>query len=276
MKAVDPSPHVAYMGDPKSSDLGMKPGLAWLPIAKLRVDPAYQREILRNGSRNIGKIAREFDWSLFGVVVVANIGEQLFAIVDGQHRTTAAAMRGVVDVPCVIIEADPSKQASAFAAINGAVTKISPLQIFNAEIAAGETAAVELNEVCLSAGVTICRYPVPANKMKPGQTLAVGTLRRALAVYGRDHLALTLRCITNRGEASIGMVCEPVIKAIAHVLDAEASWCSPERVLLDAMRKFDLAAELHDAEVDAKKRRMQVSGALSIRLFDFLDEEIGA
>lgn len=264
------------MGEPKSVDLGMKPGLAWLPISCLRVDPAYQREILRNGSRNIGKIARDFDWSLFGSVVVANIGDSLFAIVDGQHRTTAAALRGIAEVPCIIIEANPTKQATAFAAINGAVTKISPLQIFHAEVAGNDPSAIELRDACAAAGVTICRYPVPSNKMAIGETLAVGTLRRALATYGREHLALSLRCITVGGVESIGMVCEPVIKAVAHVLDAERSWCSPERVLLSTMRRFDFARELRAAEIEAKKRRMQVSGAMSITLFDFLDEEIGA
>ncbi len=148
MRVVDAAPFAQYVGTPISADLGMKPGLAWLPISNLRIDGAYQREILRNGARNIGKIARHFDWSLFGIVVVANVGDNLFAIVDGQHRTIAAAMRGIFEVPCIIIEASPGKQAEAFAAINGAVTAISNLAIFAAEVTAGKPEAVALRDAC--------------------------------------------------------------------------------------------------------------------------------
>lgn len=276
MRKVDPAPFAGFIGEPRSSDLGVRPTLVWLPIRCLRIDPAYQREVLKNGARNIGKIAMEFDWAKFGVVIVANLGTGMFAIVDGQHRAIAAAARGISEVPCLVIEADPGKQAEAFASINGAVTKISPLQIFHAEVAASKPEAIALRDACAEADVSICKYPVPASKMHLGQTLAVGTLKKALTQYGRDGLALALRCITKTGPQNVGMLNEPIIKAVCHVLDAEPSWCRVEYVLIEAMCRFDFAAHLHEAEVAAKQQRTQVAQALALRLFDFLDEEIGA
>lgn len=276
MRTIDPAPFTAYMGDPASPDLGMKPGLSWIPISALRIDPAYQREIMRHGARNIGKIARQFDWSLFGIVVVANIGDQLFAIVDGQHRTLGAALRGIQEVPCVIIEADPGKQAAAFAAINGAVTAISKLSIHAAEVAAGDPFALEVSRVCAAAGVEICKYPVPASHMRPGQTIAVQAIRECLKTYGADHLILSLKCVTTQGNVATGLVKAPIIKALCHVLDAEKSWKSLTSRLLSTMQRFDFAESLEQASIEAKKSRMQIQGALSLRLFDFLDEEIGA
>lgn len=271
MRHVDPTPYTAYMGEPVSDNLGMKPGLAWIPIINLRIDPDYQREIARDGARNIGKIAKNFDWDLFGSVVVSSLGGSEFAIVDGQHRTIAAALRGIEEVPCLIIYADPAKQARAFSAINGSVTAI-----FHAEVMAGDEKAIELRDACAAADVTVCKYPVPANMMEMGQTLAIGTLRAALKTYGATHLTTALRCITRTGFANIGQVKAPIIRALCHVLDAEPSWKTPEARLLKVMGKFDYGTELAEAEVAAKKHKRQVATELSIRLFDFLDQELGA
>lgn len=276
MRHIDPTPYTAYMGTPAIADLGMKPGLSWVPIRNLRIDPDYQREIIRNGARNIGKIAKFFDWDLFGSIVVSSLGGAEFAIVDGQHRTIAAALRGIEEVPCLIIYADPAKQARAFSAINGNVTAISKMAIFHAEVMAGDADAIALRDACAAAEVTVCKYPVPSNMMEPGQTLAIGTLKTAMKTYGATHLTLALRCITQVGFANIGLLKMPIIKALCHVLDAEPAWKAPEERLLKIMSRFDYAVELAAAEMDAKKHKRQVHTALSIRLFEFLDKEIGA
>lgn len=275
MRVIDPNPYLKTMGEPKNASLGTKPGLAWLPISSLRVDPSYQREILRNGKNNIIKIAGNFDWSLFGVVVVARIGDNLFAIVDGQHRTTAAAARGIEEVPCIIIEADPATQAKAFAAINGSVTAISPLAIFAAQVAAGDPGARKLVEACALAGVTICRYPIPADKMKPGETLGVQALQACMAMYGEPILVTSLKALMRASRRTPGMVKAAVIKAICNVLDAEKSWCTHEARLLSAMDRFDLAEEIKKAEAGVKLSRRQVHKSLALALFDHLDAELG-
>ena len=48
-----------------------------------------------------------------------------FAIIDGQHRTTSAAIVGYETVPCQIVIAAKEEQAAAFKAINGTTTPIS-------------------------------------------------------------------------------------------------------------------------------------------------------
>lgn len=275
MKHVDPAEYLAFMGVPASENLGIAPQLDWIPVSKLRIDPAYQREVLRNGARNIGKIAREFDWALFGIVVVAAIDGDLYAIVDGQHRTLGAALRGIEAVPCLIIQADLSKQAKAFAAINGAVTKIHGLAIFAAEVAAGIPEAVKLRDACAAAEVTICKYPLAANNMKPNETLAIGTLQRCLKTYGAEHLTAALRCVTQTRRGEVGHLREPTIKALCHVLEVEPSWKEPETRLLKAMEKFDFAKQLEKATVTAKQQRNETYTVLGNVLFDFLDKQLG-
>ena len=272
MRKVDISSFSSMMGIPASADLGMKPGLAWIPIENLRIDPGYQREVLRNGSRNIVKIAMNFDWSLFGIVVVANIGDNLFAIVDGQHRTIAAALRNIEEVSCVVIDADPKKQAKAFSAINGATTAISKLAIFHAQVFQGDPAAQALFKVCKDAGVEICRYPIPAGNMKRGQTLAIGALQDAMRNYGQDTLAFALRFIlASKGDYQ-GILKSSLVRAACHVLDAEKDWAKYKARLLAIVSDIDLIEMLSEAEIDAKRMRRPTRVALSLKLFAAIDE----
>ncbi|MEA2772249.1 MAG: hypothetical protein QOD93_5211 [Acetobacteraceae bacterium] len=80
----------------------------------------------RAGSVNIARIAEYFEWSKFSPVIVAPVEGGLFSIIDGQHRATAAALRGVPEVPCEIVHIDRTRQAEAFAAINDNTTKVPP------------------------------------------------------------------------------------------------------------------------------------------------------
>ncbi|MEP9354897.1 ParB N-terminal domain-containing protein [Xanthobacter sp. KR7-65] len=69
-------------------------------VQKLVVDPEYQREMSRRGVSNVRRISENFDWSKFAPVIVAPVEGGRFAVVDGQHRTTAAMLRGIESVPC--------------------------------------------------------------------------------------------------------------------------------------------------------------------------------
>jgi hypothetical protein len=163
---------------------GPAPFLEWIEIEKLVVDTEYQREIGRRGTANVQQIAENFDWSKFAPVIVAPIEGGQFAIVDGQHRTTAAMLRGQKKVPCQVVQADRSKQAAAYAAVNGSITKTTAQQLFHAKVAARDANALQLSEVCAAAGVEIVRRNLVQAQAKPGQTQAVTALARCLTLYG--------------------------------------------------------------------------------------------
>jgi len=107
---------------------GPAPCLQWIAVEVLLVDTEYQREIGRRGAVNVVQIAEHFDWSKFAPVIVAPVAGGHFAIVDGQHRTTAAMLRDIKEVPCQLVQADRAKQAAAYAAVNGNVTKTTRLK----------------------------------------------------------------------------------------------------------------------------------------------------
>lgn len=238
-----------------------KPRLFWIGIASLRVDGRYQRKIIgRASEKSVLTIAAEFSWSKFAPVVVAEVDDDdgLYAIIDGQHRTTAAALRGIRDVPCLIMKADLADQANAFAAINGTVTAISTMQLHAARVAAGEPAAVALRDACGEAGVEIMRYPLAASQMSVGQTMAASKLAQQLARYGRDTLVAALSCITRTGDGNVGMVRAPVVEALCAVLDGEPAWGGDLPALIAAMQSFDFHQAYSDARLRASQERVGV------------------
>lgn len=183
---------------------GRPPSLDFLPLSKLRVDDSYQRRIERRGLSTIVKICNEFDWSKFAPVIVAPVPGKLklYAIIDGQHRATAALMHGFDLVPCAIVEAKPQDQPAIFAAINGNVTPITIFQLFKAARAAKADWAVEIDTVCKGGGLVPLVYPKPKSVIKPFETMAIGTLRRNIARFGASEVSAALAAATALPEAA--------------------------------------------------------------------------
>jgi hypothetical protein len=217
---------------------GPAPVLQWIETDLLVVDASYQRDISRRGAANVHQIAEHFDWSKFAPVIVAGIEGGQFAVVDGQHRTTAAMLRGIKKVPCQLVIADRAQQAAAYAAVNGNVTKTTLQQLHYAKLAAKDSEAAAVAEVCAAAGVEILRRNVVCAKMKPGQTQAVGALRHCLAKYGRETLVRALNCLTKTADGNAGFVRASIVEALCDVLHRRQDWRDSGDALLRAIDKF--------------------------------------
>lgn len=183
---------------PPVRDLGARPTLDWFDVADLVVDETYQRRISREGQRAVRRIAAEFDWSFFSPLIIAPIEGKKYAIIDGQHRATAAMLVGIRKVPCELVLADPRQQAAAFAAINGKIQRASAMQIYHAARAAGETWALRVDRVCQAAGVTILKYPISAAlpERPRHSTMSAKTIEQLVNRYGSELATDALNCIT--------------------------------------------------------------------------------
>ena len=275
-RPIDITPFASVIEANLVPEFGVEPKLMWIDIGKLVVDPRYQRDISRQGAKNVVQIARNFSWQRFGTVLVSRVGDDagdLWAIIDGQHRVTGAAVRGITRVPCMVIEAGPADQAAAFAAINGLVTKLTPLQIHAARVAAGDEDALELAAICADGGVTICRYPVPADKMLRGETLAVGTLDKLRREVDRKVLVLALKCITATGE-NVGLVRTSLVKGLCSVFDSEPAFASkPDRVL-KALRGYDFGSLLDSALIEGRRSKLSTQAVVTRSLYQVLDRAL--
>lgn len=227
---------------------GPAPMLAWIPTEKFVVDDTYQRDVGRRGRSNIQYIAEHFDWSKFAPVIVAPVEGGLYAIVDGQHRTTAAMLRGIDQVPCQVVQADRAQQAAAYAAVNGNITQTTAQQLFYARLAAGDAEALVIAEVCSASGVKITRRNVSTAKMKTGETQAVQALVRCLRQYGRETLITALQCITETSDGNAGFVRATTTEALCEALNGSV-WRDAGEALLRAMDDFsfpDVWGEITD------------------------------
>lgn len=138
--------------DPVEVTVTGVPEVDFINISDLVIDDSYQRSIERRGWTNIRNIALNFDWAKFSPLMVSRRQYGKFAIIDGQHRAHAAKLCGIVVVPALVSNLTMPQEASAFSWINGAVTALTPNQIFRAALAACESWAVQCDAVVKRGG----------------------------------------------------------------------------------------------------------------------------
>lgn len=178
---------------PLIRDPGPEPLQDWLPIDKLVIDPEYQREVRADGRRAIERIATNFEWSKFSPVICSPVSLGRYAIIDGQHRTTAALLCGIKRVPCHILALDRAGQASAFAAINGNVTKITTWAVYKAALAAGEGWAVQARDVAHAAGCRLMTTNKSSSEKQGGEIYGITSMREMIARHGAGKVTLALK-----------------------------------------------------------------------------------
>lgn len=161
-----------------AGDLVDQPALAWLPIAHLGLDDRYQRGLGPKNWTAIVKIAKKFDWARFTPILVAPAGDGFFAIIDGQHRTHAALMRGYDHVPAMIVPMTVKEQAAAFAGVNGDVTSITVFHIYKAALAAGEAWATKSRRAVEEAGCQLMVSNAASDKKRPREIYPIGLIRQ--------------------------------------------------------------------------------------------------
>lgn len=70
-----------------------------IPVAEIRIDPKYQRELV---TRWVERLAANWDETKVGLICVSARRDGLFYVIDGQHRYEAALRNGVQSLPAEI------------------------------------------------------------------------------------------------------------------------------------------------------------------------------
>lgn len=217
--------------------------LRQVPIEKLGVNPAYQRQISRRSVRVIRRIVSGFHWSRFLPVIVVPQGDG-FAIVDGQHRVTAALTLGITEVPCYVLSCSLDEAAGAFAAINGDVTPVTPQDIWFAQLEAGDPEALDLKRVLEAGGVAITRNK---ESFKVGETRSISVLRRAYKKYEQDILILALQAITETNDGNPGLINGAVVNGICKAIAAKTRVMNAPEAFFKVMDGVNLPEMIDDA-----------------------------
>lgn len=251
---------------------GPAPQLQWIELAQLVIDETYQRGISLHGRKQIRAIAEGFRWTHFAPVIVAPIEGGRFAIIDGQHRSHAAKLRGVKSVPCMVVQADGVEQARAFSAVNMQQTAVRPPVMHKARLAAGDSQALRLDEICRAAGVRIVDN-TPANRMKRGETVAVMALYNMAKLYEGDVVAIALRAIVEAGEGNVGLLKVDPIAAYCDVFARRQDFRDAPG-LLDSLDDFDLPAAIETMHTSPRQPGQHRWRALAAALETFLNAQL--
>ncbi|MEM7507644.1 MAG: ParB N-terminal domain-containing protein [Pseudomonadota bacterium] len=249
-----------------------------IPISQLRVRKSYQRQMTKTSGRRALRIATGFDWSKFGILIVAAIeGEELFEVVDGQHRASAAQMVGVEDFPAIVID---GSAADAFLGINRERTPLHALSIHHAAVEAGEPDHVSLARLAVETGVTILRS-VPSGGPTIGQTTAVKVLRKTMSAHGQPVLGAALIALRKVEEEGGFMPNAPTlisttnVQAVAELVSLmKPDWAGTHATLGQQIGDALAGLNWERAGDDAKLKQME-SGQPKWRcLFGILNHQV--
>ncbi len=240
------------MDDTQFRDPGEVPVLDWIDKTLIDIDTAYQRGL---DEGRVQKIVDWFAWDSFGAIVVAPATDGRYHAIDGQHRLEAAKRHPKVSViPAVIVRAAGTvAEAETFVNVNGARKNVSPLEMYWAELAAGDPEAVTVQQVCDRAGVKLLRYPGSNGRYSAGETVAVAALRGLIDKRGALRARQVLDVLA---KAELKPVTAVQIKAAEMLLtDPEfADQIDPDAVS-DAIRGHALVIE-DEASAFALTHRM--------------------
>lgn len=160
-------------------DPGEVPVLDWISKDLIDADPLYQRPLDR---ARVDGILKDFSWRAFGAIVVVQQANGRYHTPDGQHRLVAAKLHPrVTVVPAIIVKAeDVPAEAGIFVDINKNRKNVSTLELFFAQLAAGDDNALAVLNVCKEAGIRIPKHP---GDFKPNDSIAVAAISSLVSGY---------------------------------------------------------------------------------------------
>jgi hypothetical protein len=130
------------------------PKIAQLNVSDLFVDPAYQRDVVH---QQANYLAERWNTALAGGVRVSKRADGRYAIIDGQQRVMAIALRGrPTRIRCeVFTDLTLAEEAGLFVVFNRVPRKITSLQQFKAEILANDPEALDVKRIVESFSLEI-------------------------------------------------------------------------------------------------------------------------
>lgn len=179
---------------------------------RLRIDERYQRGLTAKSVALIERIVSQWDWRAFKPPVVVQSGE-VFEVIDGQHTAIAALTHPrIAEIPVMVVSAEAVEQrADAFVRHNRDRIAVSGLELHFAQLAAGDETAQTIAQVCERSGVNLLRMPPPLGRYKPGDCMAISSIR---TLVNRRHARGARRVLETAVKGQAAPVTAALLKAI--------------------------------------------------------------
>lgn len=153
---------------------GVKGEFTWIPKDQLKIDLSYQRDA--DGKKRISDIARNFNWALFGVILIA-LNDEGYYVIDGGTRTRAACRReDIKELPCMVfIFNDIAEEARIFWEFNILRKTVNIFDRHKAALVANNELAIKAEKLVNKYG-----YSVVKNSASEFQIKAINTVYRMI------------------------------------------------------------------------------------------------
>lgn len=133
--------------------------------------PSYQRIAMDGWAKDI---AANWNRHLFTHPRIAAKPDGHFDAIDGQHEVLAASYRGHTQIPCAVLEGVGHVEAAGiFSDINTQRKRLTPFDVYRADLEAGRQWAVSLSELVDRYGIRIARGASPFHLQAVGQAKAI-------------------------------------------------------------------------------------------------------
>jgi len=248
--------------------------MKWIPIEKLVVDTRYQRDIAKGLKSNVRQIGARFKWRRFAPVIVTRIeGTDFYSIIDGQHKTTGAHLRGLTQVPCAIVEA-PSieEQSDSFKFLNANTTKVLIYDIYKADLAAKEPYATNINRIAKRANVKLVASRVPIAKLKQGECRSYKTFEANLRKYKETILVKALS-VLSINPTSKGCLNAVVIGALCELFKRNPAWSENHAVDM-ALSKINFMDYLSEAAGLYRKENSTQKAVITRLIYEWVTKNM--
>lgn len=217
-----------------------KPVLDWININSLTIDDTYQRDTLsKRSQQNIKKIKEAFAWSKFSPLTVADLGNDKYSIIDGQHRYIAAKELGdITELPCWIIpQCQTKSQADAFIDINKNRVYVNNWQMYKAKLAANDENATRIKEFLNAANITV---PFNGYCSKPNMTLAIACIGKHLQQHNDAYLSEVIADILKAYPNKVGQLKRDLIDTLVLFKIRNGAKIKDE-IIIKTLQAFDNA-----------------------------------
>jgi hypothetical protein len=185
----------------------------WVPVELLFIDPSYQRP----ETRLVKVIAENFRPAVFGTVLGSRRDTGRVAIMDGQQRTSAARLIGVVAVPCLVYEGlTVPEEARIFVQLQRDRLSMRPVQRFKGELRGLYPRAIEIKRVLDARDIELVEHS--GKDAPPDALAAITALETIFDRFGSPVLEQALDVITAAWPQTRGRFRGEVVLAVAHFI----------------------------------------------------------
>ena len=216
------------------------------------IDGRYQRNLSARSIRLIAKIVSGWDWTKYKPPVVTLDSSGRYMAVDGQHTLIAASMHpDISTVPCSLVEIGAtSDQAKAFIGHNRDRIAVPPLDLWHANIQAGDENCIAVSQIFVEHGIEVVRSGASNALLAVNQTMAAHSAVELYVRLGTDRFTALIAFIADCGFTPIRI---DHFHAVSHLLyPANPS----DVVLVEPVKMLALIRSFNHIESLAEARKI--------------------